>query len=64
MTPAPDGKVKILDCGLAKAWAAEAAAGRAPEISHSPAMTRQRAEAGMILGTAACMPARAGSRPE
>ena len=51
----PDGKVKVLDFGLAKAYAADSTSGSAPEVSHSPTMTRQGTEAGMILGTAAYM---------
>ncbi len=51
----PDGRVKILDFGLAKAYDADSTGGSAPEISHSPTMTRQGTEAGMILGTAPYM---------
>ena len=51
----PDGKVKVLDFGLAKACASDGSGIGAPELSHSPTMTRQGTEAGMILGTAAYM---------
>jgi Tol biopolymer transport system component len=51
----PDGKVKVLDFGLAKAWTGDGAAGTSSaDVSHSPTMTRGT-EAGMILGTAAYM---------
>ncbi len=50
-----EGKVKVLDFGLAKAYAADSTGGSSPEVSHSPTMTRQGTEAGMILGTAAYM---------
>jgi serine/threonine-protein kinase len=51
----PDGKVKVLDFGLAKAYSRDGGEGSKPELSHSPTMTRQGTEAGMILGTAAYM---------
>jgi serine/threonine-protein kinase len=53
----PAGKVKVLDFGLAKAWAGEGAGATtsSAEVSHSPTMTRQGTEAGMILGSAAYM---------
>ena len=52
----PDGKVKVLDFGLAKAFDNEAAANSASsQLSHSPTMSRQMTEAGMIMGTAAYM---------
>jgi serine/threonine protein kinase/WD40 repeat protein len=51
----PDGKVKVLDFGLAKAWTGDGAGGTSSaDVSHSPTMTRAT-EAGMILGTAAYM---------
>jgi serine/threonine-protein kinase len=52
---APDGKVKVFDFGLAKAWTGDGASGTSSaDVSHSPTMTRGT-EAGMILGTAAYM---------
>jgi Tol biopolymer transport system component/tRNA A-37 threonylcarbamoyl transferase component Bud32 len=51
-----EGKVKVLDFGLAKAWAGDGeASASSAELSHSPTLTRQGTEAGMILGTAAYM---------
>ena len=47
----PDGVVKVLDFGLAKALAAE---GSAPDLSKSPTMTAGT-NVGVILGTAAYM---------
>jgi Tol biopolymer transport system component len=51
----PDGKVKVLDFGLAKAMEAEPGTSSGPELTHSPTMTRHATEAGIILGTAAYM---------
>jgi Tol biopolymer transport system component len=48
----PDGVVKILDFGLAKALEGEAVAG---DPSRSPTMSRLATQAGIILGTAAYM---------
>lgn len=48
----PDGKVKVLDFGLAKAFFEEKAAS---DLSKSPTITEQMTEAGVILGTAAYM---------
>jgi serine/threonine-protein kinase len=47
-----DGKVKVLDFGLAKAFSEE---GQPADLSHSPTITRQGTETGVILGTAAYM---------
>ncbi len=57
----PDGVVKVLDFGLAKALAAE---GSGPDLSKSPTMTAHGTIAGVILGTAAYMsPEQARGRP-
>ena len=48
----PEGKVKILDFGLAKAFEGEVPAA---DISHSPTLTEEMTRAGAILGTAAYM---------
>ena len=48
----PDGAVKILDFGLAKAIEGDPASA---DISSSPTLSRMATQAGMILGTAAYM---------
>lgn len=48
-----DGKVKILDFGLARAYAGESSQEENPE--HSPTITAAMSHAGVILGTAAYM---------
>ncbi|MFQ5817680.1 MAG: protein kinase [Terriglobia bacterium] len=56
----PAGMVKVLDFGLAKAFAGEAAA----DISHSPTLSEVATRAGVILGTAAYMsPEQARGKP-
>ena len=50
-----DGKVKILDFGLAKALGNDASSDGAPDVSNSPTLSRHATEAGLILGTAAYM---------
>jgi serine/threonine-protein kinase len=47
-----DGKVKVLDFGLAKAFSEEVPP---VDLSHSPTITRQGTETGVVLGTAAYM---------
>ena len=52
----PDGTVKVLDFGLAKAMDPRGAAGAAPgDPAHSPTFTSPMTEMGIILGTAAYM---------
>jgi Tol biopolymer transport system component len=53
----PDGKVKVLDFGLAKAWAGDTADGSSPPraLSQSPTLAHTGTVAGVILGTAAYM---------
>ena len=58
----PEGQVKVLDFGLAKAM--EEAPASSPEMTHSPTLTMQATQAGMILGTAAYMsPEQARGKP-
>jgi len=47
----PDGKVKVLDFGLAKAYAGE----QEVNLSNSPTLSNMATHQGMILGTAAYM---------
>ena len=57
----PEGKVKILDFGLAKAFEAEIPV---TDISQSPTLTEEMTRAGVILGTAAYMsPEQARGKP-
>ena len=48
----PDGKIKVLDFGLAKAFAGD---GSDVNLSHSPTLSMQATAQGVILGTAAYM---------
>jgi serine/threonine protein kinase len=50
-----DGKVKVLDFGLARAIQGDVGNSGSAEVSHSPTMTHQATVAGVILGTAAYM---------
>ncbi len=55
---AEDGKVKVLDFGLAKAWSGDAgdmASGTSALLSQSPTLAHTGTAAGLILGTAAYM---------
>jgi len=57
----PEGKVKILDFGLAKAFEGETSV---TDISQSPTLTEEMTRAGVILGTAAYMsPEQAKGKP-
>ncbi len=51
----PGDKVKVLDFGLAKAYATESATGSYADVSNSPTLARTGTQAGVILGTAAYM---------
>jgi hypothetical protein len=58
----PDGKVKVLDFGLAKAWQGPGAA--SADLSQSPTLAHTGTAAGLIHGTAAYMsPEQARGRP-
>jgi len=48
----PEGKVKVLDFGLAKALLGDASS---PDVSASPTITAQATQAGVVIGTAAYM---------
>ena len=48
----PDGQVKILDFGLAKAMSGDRSS---PDVSTSPTMTAASTQAGIVIGTAAYM---------
>jgi len=48
----PEGKVKILDFGLAKAFLGQASTA---DLAHSPTITAEMTQPGVVLGTAAYM---------
>ena len=57
----PEGQIKVLDFGLAKAFAGEEADAN---LSNSPTLSMQATQAGIILGTAAYMsPEQAKGKP-
>ena len=57
----PDGKVKVLDFGLAKALSTD---GSSPDVTSSPTITAAATQAGVVIGTAAYMsPEQARGKP-
>jgi eukaryotic-like serine/threonine-protein kinase len=57
----PNGQIKVLDFGLAKAVSGD---GSSPDVTSSPTLTARSTEAGIILGSAAYMsPEQARGKP-
>ena len=48
----PEGKVKVLDFGLAKALTGDRSS---PDVTHSPTLTAAATQSGVVIGTAAYM---------
>jgi Tol biopolymer transport system component len=48
----PEGAIKVLDFGLAKALTGDASS---PDVTHSPTLTAAATQAGVVIGTAAYM---------